>query len=322
MHFKLSLGLLASFAVSVSAHATFQQLWINGKDYGNFCTRLPPSNSPVSSPTSGDMACNAGTSPAKYTCEVAAGDAVTVEMHQQNGDRSCGSEAIGGQHYGPVIVYMAKVSDAKTAVGSSASWFKVSQMGLASNNPDYFAVQVLNNNCGHWTFKVPSDIAAGQYLIRAEVIALHAASPSGGAQFYMSCYQIKVTGGGSANPAGVRFPGAYSNSDPGIGLTIHTDLSNYVVPGPAVYGGGDIPMVTTAYPSKATWTASPSASPTPPGGQDPAPSTTGGGGSTPTETPGNVDKYGQCGGIGWSGATGCKSGLTCVHVNDYYYQCQ
>lgn len=35
--------------------------------------------------------------------------------------------------------------------------------------------------------KIPSDIAAGDYMLRAEAIALHAASPGGGAQFYMSC---------------------------------------------------------------------------------------------------------------------------------------
>ena len=33
-----------------------------------------------------------------------AGDSVTVEMHQQPGDRTCANEAIGGAHYGPVIV--------------------------------------------------------------------------------------------------------------------------------------------------------------------------------------------------------------------------
>jgi xyloglucan-specific endo-beta-1,4-glucanase len=32
--------------------------------------------------------------------------------------------------------------------------------------------------------------------------------------------------------------------------------------------------------------------------------------------------YGQCGGQGWSGATTCVSGYTCVYSNDYYSQCQ
>ena len=44
-------------------------------------------------------------------------------MHQQPNDRSCANEAIGGDHYCPVQVYMAKVDDATSAVGSDAAWF-------------------------------------------------------------------------------------------------------------------------------------------------------------------------------------------------------
>ena len=36
-----------------------------------------------------------------------AGDQVTVEMHQQPGDRSCANEAIGGDHYGPINVSLS-----------------------------------------------------------------------------------------------------------------------------------------------------------------------------------------------------------------------
>lgn len=31
--------------------------------------------------------------------------------------------------------------------------------------------------------------------------------------------------------------------------------------------------------------------------------------------------YGQCGGIGWTGATTCVSGFTCTASGDYYSQC-
>ena len=33
---------------------------------------------------------------------------------------------------------MAKVEDATSAVGSSAQWFKVAEIGLPSSNPDYW----------------------------------------------------------------------------------------------------------------------------------------------------------------------------------------
>ena len=39
-----------------------------------------------------------------YPLQFLAGDSVTVEMHQQPNDRSCANEAIGGDHFGPVIV--------------------------------------------------------------------------------------------------------------------------------------------------------------------------------------------------------------------------
>lgn len=106
---------------------------------------------------------------ARLTFHRVAGDTVTVEMHQQPGDRSCADEAIGGDHWGPVQAYMAKVDDATTAVGSSSNWFKVAEMGLPSNNPEYWGTEVLNDNCGHFTFTVPN-IAPGQYLLRPEVI--------------------------------------------------------------------------------------------------------------------------------------------------------
>ena len=31
--------------------------------------------------------------------------------------------------------------------------------------------------------------------------------------------------------------------------------------------------------------------------------------------------YGQCGGVGWTGATTCVSGYYCFEQNDYYSQC-
>jgi len=41
----------AAFITSAAAHATFQELWINGVDAGSSCVRLPASNSPVQSVT-------------------------------------------------------------------------------------------------------------------------------------------------------------------------------------------------------------------------------------------------------------------------------
>ncbi|RDB27904.1 putative endo-beta-1,4-glucanase D [Hypsizygus marmoreus] len=243
----------ACLLASASAHSTFQQLWINGVDAGSSCARKPASNSPVTSISSPDLACNAGAAASAGVCQVKPGDDVTVEMHQQPGDRACRNEAIGGNHYGPVLVYMAAVSDAKSAVGSNADWFKVAHMGLVSNNPDYFGSRVLNDNCGHFTFKVPAGLAPGNYLIRAEVIALHVASGSGGAQFYPACFQVNVGGTGTVKPPTVKIPGVYKASDPGILINIYQDLTTYVLPGPTAYGQASPVPATTAWPTTATW---------------------------------------------------------------------
>nr|QBX90225.1 glucuronoyl esterase CE15 [Punctularia strigosozonata] len=43
--------------------------------------------------------------------------------------------------------------------------------------------------------------------------------------------------------------------------------------------------------------------------------------SAPAPTGAPVAKWGQCGGIGWTGSTTCTSGTTCTVLNAYYSQC-
>jgi len=298
--------------------------------YQSSCARLPNSNSPVQSVTSNDIRCNANQGPAASKCSVPAGSTVTVEMHQQNGDRSCANEAIGGAHYGPVLVYLSKVADASTADGS-APFFKIfedtwgKKAGGSSGSDDYWGTKDLNTNCGKMDVKIPADLASGDYLLRAEAIALHAASGLGGAQFYMTCYQITVTGGGSSSPAGVSFPGAYKATDPGIQINIYQSLSSYIAPGPAVIAGGTeaiagqvgsavtatggAPVATaTATTLKtsivgSTSKAAVTTTKTSTVASSAAAAPTNGGGSGGC----TVAKFGQCGGSGWAGCTTCKS---------------
>ena len=48
-------------------------------------------------------------------------------------------------------------------------------------------------NGGNQAITIPTCIEDGQYLLRAELIALHAASATLGAQFYVSISEIKTT---------------------------------------------------------------------------------------------------------------------------------
>jgi hypothetical protein len=70
-------------------------------------------------------------------------------------------------------------------------------------------------------------------LVRFEHIGLHSASAPGGAQLYISCAQVNVSGGsGSARPSLLSFPGAYSPNDPGLAVNIYWPVpTNYKAPG-------------------------------------------------------------------------------------------
>ncbi|KAL2876986.1 hypothetical protein SGCOL_007820 [Colletotrichum sp. CLE4] len=134
------------------------------------------------------------------------------------------------------MVYLSSVADAATADGSS-SFFKIFESGYFANN-NTWGNDLINEGCGKQNVVIPSDIAPGDYLLRAETVALHAAGSENGAQYYMSCYQISVTGSGTAKPEGVVFPGAYKATDPGLLINIYNTITSYVIPGPALYEGG------------------------------------------------------------------------------------
>jgi hypothetical protein len=65
-----------------------------------------------------------------------------------------------------------------------------------------------------YQYNIPRCIPNGEYLLRIQQLAIH--NPGSVPQFYISCAQISVTGGGSANPSPtVKIPGAFKASDPG-----------------------------------------------------------------------------------------------------------
>ncbi|KXH66036.1 fungal specific transcription factor [Colletotrichum salicis] len=259
MKWNISAAIVAVAGRQIAAHATFQQLWVDGTDMIRLY--LYDSNSPVTNVAGNEIRCNVGgTSGVNAKCPVKAGGTVTIEMHQS---------------------------------------------GSGSGDDDNWGTKDLNTCCGKMDVPISKDIADGDYLLRAEVIALHAAGPSGGAQLYMTCFQLSVLGGtGTAKPATVSFPGAYKASDPGIAVNIHAKLSGYTVPGPAVAsigttktaGSGCSGCASTCDASKGPVGTTLPVSPVGGGGTSP------GTGSPPSCT---VQKYAQCGGQGWTGCTTC-----------------
>lgn len=232
----LNLAAILLAAGLASAHCTMQYSIVNGQETTSNIRR-PPSNSPVQNVQDSSMACNVnGQNPASSVQEISAGGSITLEWHHEGRN----TQAIDPSHKGPIITYMARVNSATSERNpSNLNWFKIAETGL---NGRTWAVDTLIAQNGKWTVRIPSSIPAGEYLIRQEIIALHSAYSQGGAQFYIGCAQLRVTGGGSANPSTVRFPGAYQANHPGIQINIYDQQgqpypSSYQIPGPSVFYG-------------------------------------------------------------------------------------
>ncbi|TEB18579.1 hypothetical protein FA13DRAFT_1579389, partial [Coprinellus micaceus] len=233
MRFATLLG-LASAAATAVAHSTVFGVWVNGVEQGdgrNHYIRSPPNNSPVKDLTSADLTCNANNRVVANSVSVKAGDKFTFEWHHDNRD----DDIIDGSHKGPVLVY---ISDA-----AGKEWTKIFEAnGFADGS---FAVDKLIAAHGQHSVTIPN-VPAGDYILRAEIIALHEAdalfteNAARGAQLYPSCVQIKVTSAGTdALPKGVALPSDYTNSSPGIKFNLYngTPASSYKAPGPAVWSG-------------------------------------------------------------------------------------
>ncbi|KAI1428895.1 glycosyl hydrolase family 61-domain-containing protein [Xylaria sp. FL1777] len=138
------------------------------------------------------------------------------------------------QHPGPLQFYMAKApsgSTAETFNGDGAVWFKIYE-----EHPTVTSTGLVwaSNGLTSVSIKIPSCLAPGYYLLRAEHIALHSAGSTGGAQFYQGCAQLYVSGSGTKTFSGVSIPGTYSATDPGILINLYWPIpTNYTNPGPA-----------------------------------------------------------------------------------------
>ncbi|KAH8903316.1 hypothetical protein BR93DRAFT_885547 [Coniochaeta sp. PMI_546] len=310
------LAVLAAASVA-SAHTIFTQLQAGGTTYPvSYAIRDPTYDGPITDVTSNDLACNGGpnpTTPSDKIISVTAGSTVTaVWRHTLT---SGADDVMDASHKGPTIAYLKKVDNALTDSGIGNGWFKIQEDGY--NGGNWGTSKVISNGGLH-SITIPKCIPNGQYLLRAEMIALHGASSAGGAQLYMECAQLNITGGtASSSPATYSIPGIYKATDPGLLINIYsmTASSTYTIPGPKLFscdgsssGGGSStsPATTSTKPATTLTTSTTSSVKT-----------------TTTSTPGGcvVAAYGQCGGIGYTGCTTCASPSTCKKSNDYYSQC-
>ena len=114
---------------------------------------------------------------------------------------------------------MTKVSSASSADGSTP-WFKVAELGPSFSNGQ---ISFPSQDRDAFTVTIPKSLPSGDYLLRAENIAIHAASNPGGT--------------GTPGPT-ISLPGGYKATDPGLLINIYYPIpTSYKYPGPTVWKG-------------------------------------------------------------------------------------
>jgi lytic cellulose monooxygenase (C1-hydroxylating) len=107
------------------------------------------------------------------------------------------------------------------------SFFKIHEDAYDPQTGEFGSDRLIRNN-NTVRLRIPSDIKPGDYVMRHELVALHFGNKMNGAQFYISCLNVRVLGSETAEPQGVKFPGAYRATDPGIKYNIYYHVNRYV----------------------------------------------------------------------------------------------
>ncbi|KAI9901147.1 hypothetical protein N3K66_002964 [Trichothecium roseum] len=231
---------ILGLASAASAHTIFSSLEVGGQNFGvGNGVRVPSYNGPIEDVTSDSLACNGPpnpTTPTSTVIDVKAGDTVTaVWRYMLSTTGSAPNDVMDSSHKGPISAYLKKVGDAKTDSGVGDGWFKIQEDGLGADG--IWGTERVINGQGKHEIRIPTCIENGDYLLRAEMLALHAAGSYPGAQFYQECAQVRISGGtGAKKPSTVSFPGAYKSTDPGVTIGIYwPPVTDYQIPGPDVF---------------------------------------------------------------------------------------
>ncbi|CAE6503997.1 unnamed protein product [Rhizoctonia solani] len=241
MLFSSLVSFVALAVAGVNAHGYVDKIIADGKTYtGPIPGETNPKSpirristiDPYKDPKGSGITCGLKSQLASLVAPITAGSKLTLSWIAHPNQK-------WPHEMGPLITYMAKVPAGQTADKFDASkgdFFKVHQEGQEGSK---WYVERLMKLGTTMDVPIPKELEDGDYIMRHEIIALHLADSKGGAEFYSSCFQLKVTGGtGTAKTTAsetVRFPGAYSANDPGIYTPKVFDSGfKYQFPGPAI----------------------------------------------------------------------------------------
>jgi len=246
MSLSKALTLLASVA-SVTAHGTVSGIVADGIYYQGYNPSYQyDSVAPVvvgwsipedlgngfiepSNYTTPEVICHLGATPAQIAAPVKAGGKVEVQWTPWP-----------TSHHGPVMDYLANChGPCETVDKTTLEFFKIDAIGLLDDTslPGLWATDTLIANNNSWTVEIPPTLATGNYVLRHEILALHSAEELNGAQNYMQCVNLAVTGTGTAVPSGTLGEALYQETDPGILVNIYETIATYTMPGPTLWSG-------------------------------------------------------------------------------------
>ncbi|KAF2851451.1 lytic polysaccharide monooxygenase [Plenodomus tracheiphilus IPT5] len=233
----LTLLLLTSVPQTL-AHWTYDRILINHQVTGSpyqYIRKPNNTNTPLQDLNSTDMRCNAGAStgilPTTQTYTITAGDTLGFAI----------SDTFG--HPGPQQVYISKAPDSAAEYDGSGDWARIYSLTYslnASEGSNDGLLKWATHRARTFNFKLPSQLQPGEYLVRAEGLALHAAHKPDKAQFYVACAQIRVLGVGTGVPGPtIRFPGGYRWNSVGVLIPeFWSRMENYTAPGPVLWPKG------------------------------------------------------------------------------------
>lgn len=260
------LSLLSVILLTATAHSHIDYILVNGVSYSGFIPTTGSVNSndvvgwsttatddgfvPPSNYTTPDIVCHRDGTPPRAHVPASPGDKIHL---QWNGWPQ--------SHNGPIQSYLARCDSSNTNASDGCA--SVDKMKLefskiddsapvflneSGGPPGSWATEILIANNNSWLIEVPRGLRPGPYVLRHEIIALHYANATNGAQNYPQCFNLWVAEGSAnsteiTNAMGTLATDMYHENDPGILIDIYQNMTTYKIPGPTLASNAvPIPM--------------------------------------------------------------------------------